>query len=146
MKIIFQVEKTRSQIDNPKWSMYLGISCLMIFVWIFRDHLQPPTLGIILFMGIWIIIRKKSDSYLVIRDEGIVFRNKNSVWWSIKKDNLKSMEYNLVNFYGLNPTKKLVSLFFKCNDGDSYSIATSYFSEQQAKEILVAIDQLKELN
>ena len=48
-----------------------------------------------------------------------------------------------ISMVGIQRERVLVSLFFICKDGDSYSMPMVYFSEEQAKEIQLTIDKIK---
>jgi len=143
MIMIFEAQKPQSQIRSPTWFVFLAVVSLITLLLVFYDRLQPMTIGIILVIGLFTYIKRKNTLYLLITDEAIIFRNKYSVRWLIGKESVSRLEYKPVNFYGGNPERVLVSLFFICKDGDSYSMPMVYFSEEQAKEIQLTIDKIK---
>jgi|GEM_PF-4911831 len=142
MKMIFEVQKPESQIDSHNWFIYLAAGGLIALALVFYRNLQPATVGLILLVGLLTYLRRKNSFYLLISDEGIIFRNKYSVRWTVRKENLKNMDYKPVHISSRNPERVLVSLLFTCKDGDSYSMPMVYFTEEQAKEIQIAIDRI----
>ena len=143
MEMIFKAQKTQSQIDNPKWVTYLAVAFLVVFAVIYHENIHASTIVVGFIVCVILIIKQNNNFYLLINDKGISFHNGRSVLWTINKDNLKSMEHRPAHFYILYSKTALVSVLFNCNDNDSYSILTSYFSEEQAKEMQAAIEKIK---
>lgn len=143
---IFKVKKTYTQLEASKSWLYFWIICLILLTWVFRNEVQSRNIflgAIVFFIGLS-LIKTRNEMYLIIRSDGVTFRDKRSISWHIALERVDNMEYKTVHFHSFQSKKVLVNLIFNCNDGDSYSTGTNLFSEEQAQEMQLALKSIKD--
>jgi len=140
---IFKAQKTQSQIDNPRWTIYVMVVFMAVCAAIYRENIHSSTIVIAFIMLAILAFKQKNDTYLLFNDEGIVFHSGRAVFWTIQKNNIKNIEHKPTHIGKLQPNITLGTVLFNCNDGDSYSILTCYFSEEQVREMQKVVEQIK---